>query len=606
MFIFRERAFELLDPKVAARNARFSTGIRGEQIKGGMGAMNKVALRGRVRGAKQLLNPDNEELVRRFINEQKVMQILNGNIAPQYDGVEVVDGRRYILMEWIEGMTLEQLTALHGGRIPPEKACSVLASFAAASANLVKKYGIYHRDNKPNNVMVNANTGEVKIIDYGIAAMESGSNFHQSLDGTVMGTPPYMSKDQFTNFSGLDERNETFAIGATAFYVLTGEAPCPGANKHLSWDGTVDLSKVPEEAREWLAQLLHKDINSRLAVNEAGRFAFERSEYALSHSCWEEFLENSNARRSVNPKRLFAIDADLALNLRSEDSLQRTKKGPITMPHRRVFTLKNGIILAVTVVLGGAITVGGTLYSLLKHTDEDPTKDGTRPTDIKNGNNGLDKGRKKRFPTILFTEDEKGRRKITFQGKGERNGEVQRLAEISAERGVHIRQKNGSILGSRRIVDEKTMADILGVDLSKLPKEWEGSRWAWDVHNNGRSGFFASGIGWFLRRPDGTLIVFATDRGKGLAIVQGCGIGNIFGYKDRHNNPDFMALFDDIVTSNIRDEDVEIGDVSNFPNSAPNAPNISPQRWTRGQWRMNLADVIGDEQTFISKGQRKD
>ncbi len=588
------RLRQLADPSVKAVNSRFKTGVRGPDLgKGGMGLVFKAALRGRTRAVKGLLSDSNPELVERFIREQNALQLLDGEIAPQFDGVEIIDGKRYIIMDWVDGRNLEQILAIHGGRMSPQHVYSVLAPYAAAVGNLVDKFGIYHRDTKPLNAMVDKK-GELKIIDFGLADDEDGrlhnkdNRAHETRSGSVMGSPGFMSKQQYLDFSVLDPRNESFALGASAYYLLTGQTAAPqGASAHYDWNGEVDLSLVPDEARDWIAGLTHKDINKRTPLSEAGRFAFENADDLNKTMTWEQYYDLPNVKRALDPKKLLVMDGNGGL-VRSAPptyGLQKTPGGIVTM--------RNGLIAA-----GAAVTlfiiIGGVAYEINKRMSGAKTDETT-------DNNG----KKKRSPTILFSADDKGKRQITFQGKRGKNGEVQKLAEIPTTKGAHFRQKNGSILGSRQIVDDAIMADILGVDPSNLPKEWSGQqRWSWDIHNNNRSGLFVSGIGFFVRRPDGTVIAFATDRGKGLPIVQGLGVGNIFSYGDRLTDPDFVSLFDDIVTSDLTDDGVEVGDIGNFP-PPPHAKGTPVPQWTKAGLRANYAEVVGDEQTFISRAQKK-
>ena len=110
---------------------------------------------------------DNEELVRRFKNESKAISILNHpNIVKVYD-VSVTDKLQYIVMEYVDGITLKEYLKQRGGALTWKEtvhfATQVLGALQHAHSN-----GIIHRDVKPQNIMLLAD-GSIKMMDFGIA-----------------------------------------------------------------------------------------------------------------------------------------------------------------------------------------------------------------------------------------------------------------------------------------------------------------------------------------------------------------------------------------------------------------------------------------------------
>jgi hypothetical protein len=207
----------------------------------------------------------------------------------------------------------------------------------------------------------------------------------------------------------------------------------------------------------------------------------------------------------------------------------------------------------------------------------------------------------KGFTPLSFVPDEQGRRKIVFHGKDESKAKVDR-AEIGTNKGVHFRRKDGSYLGARHSSDDPIIASLFNVDdKEKIPAKWQGRRSvSFEITNNGRSGFFISSVGIFLKKADGKIVVYAADSGKGLPIVQACGVGNIFGYQDRGMDPDYQALFSDLVTADLTEDVVEVGDIENFPQ--PRDPKDVPQKmWTKEQHLTAYTGWLGDEQAAISK-----
>lgn len=381
--IVRWRLEQLLNPDFAPEDLRFGTGIRGREIaEGGMGAVHQVALRGRPRAAKELLDPDNPEMLSRFIKEQEALQLLDGEIGPQFDGVEVVNGKRHIVMEWIDGKTLADLVEQFDGKVPPEKAYGALASFAAAIANLNEKFKIYHRDIKPKNIMINRRTGEVKIIDFGIMARQRAEQRHyneqSTMHGAAMGTPAFMCQEQFDDSAALHPKNETFAIGATAYYVLTGQYPCPGLpSERRKWDGSVDLTQLPEDEslRQWIGSLMAKDREQRLSIHDAGRFAFERSEhFEKFDGDWEAFLAANNARRSIDPTLIRGESAIANGNDKSPHTHSKMKLKAL-VEDEIFWTGKKKVVTGVSTA--ALLAFVSLLYGLRGNNEEipDPNKD---------------------------------------------------------------------------------------------------------------------------------------------------------------------------------------------------------------------------------------
>lgn len=134
-----------------------------------------------------------------------------------------------IAMEFIDGTTLEAL-------IEEKKKMSVcdsvkICSDVLGTLEFAHQKGIYHRDIKPGNIMIDKN-GRVKIIDFGIAKAETDPNL--TVAGYSVGTPAYMAPEQFTptadtNYAQVD----VYAVGTMLYYMLTGELPFKGDNQFV-------------------------------------------------------------------------------------------------------------------------------------------------------------------------------------------------------------------------------------------------------------------------------------------------------------------------------------------------------------------------------------
>ena len=132
-----------------------------------------------------------------------------------------------IAMEYIEGTSLDEILK-DRGKLPVGEAVKIV-SHVLDILDFAHQKGIYHRDIKPGNIMVDRK-GQVKIIDFGIAKAETDPNL--TLAGTACGTPAYMAPEQFTptdkvNYAKVD----IYAVGVTLYYTLTGELPFKGDNE---------------------------------------------------------------------------------------------------------------------------------------------------------------------------------------------------------------------------------------------------------------------------------------------------------------------------------------------------------------------------------------
>lgn len=138
------------------------------------------------------------------------------------DDATAPDGSPYLVMELLEGETLDQRLRSAGGRLPPAEVLAifhqVLDVLAAAHAK-----GIVHRDVKPENLFLTVD-GTVKILDFGIARLGDATVAHATVTGQVFGTPGFLPPEQaLGEVSKIDHRTDLWAAGATMFTLLTGE-----------------------------------------------------------------------------------------------------------------------------------------------------------------------------------------------------------------------------------------------------------------------------------------------------------------------------------------------------------------------------------------------
>jgi len=137
-------------------------------------------------------------------------------------------GRPYIVMEYIEGTSLQQMLSTWGS-ISPRQAVSVMLQ-ACDALDHAHREGVVHRDIKPANIIVNKKN-EVKIVDFGIAKLRSAEiEQSQSLTATgeIFGSPLYMSPEQCAG-AEMDERSDIYSLGCVLYEALNGDPPFRGA-----------------------------------------------------------------------------------------------------------------------------------------------------------------------------------------------------------------------------------------------------------------------------------------------------------------------------------------------------------------------------------------
>ncbi len=162
---------------------------------------------------------DNEEFVRRFINEARAISVLNHvNIVKVYDA-SVSAAVKYMVMELIDGITLKEYIANHGS-LRWKEAVFFAVQILRALQHAHDK-GIVHRDVKPQNIMLLAD-GTVKVADFGIARFARSTQ--QTVMNKAIGSVHYISPEQARGET-TDEKADIYSVGVIMYEMLTGELP---------------------------------------------------------------------------------------------------------------------------------------------------------------------------------------------------------------------------------------------------------------------------------------------------------------------------------------------------------------------------------------------
>ncbi len=215
--------------------------------------------------------PDASPQVARAEREAKIAASLNHpHIVGIYDLVSE-DDQQWMVMEYVEGVTLSDLIRTHGPMSPAEAApviAQAASALAAAHAN-----GVVHRDVKPSNIMVRED-GHVKLTDFGIARGQTDAALTQT--GLVTGSPAYLAPEVATGQQATPA-SDVWSLGATLFHALAGHPPYDATDNVLGALYRIVNEAPPRiEHPGHLAPLLESTMTrkpaERWSMVEIGRF----------------------------------------------------------------------------------------------------------------------------------------------------------------------------------------------------------------------------------------------------------------------------------------------------------------------------------------------
>ena len=194
---------------------------------GGMGAVFAAKHRNGTRAAVKLLHAEfarETEIRERFLREGKIANSVDHPARVPVTDDDLSDrGEPFLVMDLLEGGTLNELRHRTGGKVPLEETLRIFETVLDLLAKC-HEVGIVHRDIKPGNIFI-TKAGEVKVLDFGVARMrEVGSGIEATRMGTAIGTPSYIAPEQALGLvSQVDGRSDIFSVGACMYVALTGK-----------------------------------------------------------------------------------------------------------------------------------------------------------------------------------------------------------------------------------------------------------------------------------------------------------------------------------------------------------------------------------------------
>ena len=230
--------------------------------------------------AVKVLHPffaNSEDFVARFHDEAHTASRLDhANVTRVLDFGQEDDGTLYLVMEYLEGATLQALIE-RDGPLEVERASRLMVQVLSALA-VAHEEGIVHRDIKPENVVVVAGRTDdgapaeiVKVCDFGIAQMQEEASRPGAV-GQICGSPAYMSPEQGRG-EPLDARSDVYACGVTLFQILTGRLPFEADElRELLAAHATETPRRPSELRSEIGLRVDRIVLKCLAKEREDRY----------------------------------------------------------------------------------------------------------------------------------------------------------------------------------------------------------------------------------------------------------------------------------------------------------------------------------------------
>jgi serine/threonine-protein kinase len=212
-------------------------------------------------------------MTERFLGEAGIANAIKHRaIVPIGDDGVTEDGCAYLVLELLEGETLDEIRARNEGRIPIEEFASIADELMSA-ISAVHAAGIIHRDLKPGNVMITKDK-RLKLLDFGTARIFDREGSKLTMQGLVLGTPSFMSPEQANGWrSEVDAQSDVWSLGAMIFTMLSGEFVHEGPDDHARL-----LAAATKPARSllkgapWLDDRVITVVDRALAQAKADRW----------------------------------------------------------------------------------------------------------------------------------------------------------------------------------------------------------------------------------------------------------------------------------------------------------------------------------------------
>ena len=238
--------------------------------RGGMGVVFKCLDKKLERHvALKMMSPQlliDEAASQRFLREARSAAKINHPNVVTVHSVNEIRGLPYLVMEFIEGESLDQRLKNSSLAFDDVLAIATQSISGLAAAH---EQNVLHRDIKPANIMLDSRSGTAKIADFGLAVTAEGSNLTQT--GFLVGTPDFVSPEQAAGET-IDHRSDLFSLGSVLYAMCCGNSPFAGPSIMTILESVKSAQpssiesinpSVPSWFRNLVSQLLQKDPNQR-------------------------------------------------------------------------------------------------------------------------------------------------------------------------------------------------------------------------------------------------------------------------------------------------------------------------------------------------------
>lgn len=209
-----------------------------------------------------------EVVVKRFKNESKAEGMLKHNNIVAVHNVSIKGKIKYMVMEFLYGLTLKNYLTAKGEPLRFEEVVSYSAQILRALSE-AHRNGIIHRDIKPQNIMLLEN-GRIKVMDFGIAKLPDAETI--TVTDKAVGTVYYMSPEQASGKKNIDTRSDIYSLGAMMYELATGQTPFRGETplavliKHMQEEAIPPRqlnSSIPVGLEQIILCAMSKDPSNR-------------------------------------------------------------------------------------------------------------------------------------------------------------------------------------------------------------------------------------------------------------------------------------------------------------------------------------------------------
>ena len=240
----------------------------------------------------------NPQILARFQREVRLaLKLKHPNVVRAFQ-VGEVGGLHYLVMEYLEGETLDAVLQRRR-RLPAQEAVRLIHQ-ALQGLQHIHEQGLVHRDLKPANLMIvparaagepdSTLRATLKILDIGLgralfeeSAQAAAADLHLTGEGTLLGTPDYLAPEQARDARGIDIRADIYSLGCSLYHLLTGQPPFPDTNVLVQM--VRHATEAPRPLRELAPDVpdgLQQILNGMLAKDPAQRYPTpERAAQAL-------------------------------------------------------------------------------------------------------------------------------------------------------------------------------------------------------------------------------------------------------------------------------------------------------------------------------------